>query len=165
MELKAFLKPICNIPASCESCNFSNVILAACMIISAAPLTPTPSCLDGMSLADSVCVYFAMRFAINPRKTSLTAIGRTPPFKFFKTVKEALQKAGVTDTESWPLLAKFTSFIMLVIACLDWSEAAQFTACKMCPGYILDEPASEKLGKASIWPNTVGSSNWWAWEL
>ena len=57
--------------------------LVACMILSAPPL---------ISSADSVCVCLAMHFATKRRKTSPTAIGRTPPFNFFKAVKEALRK-------------------------------------------------------------------------
>ena len=87
MELKAFLKSICNIPASCENCNFSKVILVACMILSAPPLNPTPSCLDDFVCADTVCVCLAMHFATKRQKTSPRAIGRTPPFNFFKAVK------------------------------------------------------------------------------
>ena len=90
MELKALVKSICNIPAFCENCNFVNVILVACMILSAPPLTPTPSYLDKKSLPDSVCFQLTVHFATKGRKTSPAAIGLTPHFSFFEAVKEAL---------------------------------------------------------------------------
>ena len=100
MDLKAFLKSICKIPSSCESCNFSNVIWSR-MIPSAPPLTPTPSCLDEKSSANSVCVCLAMHFE-KKKSQDLAHSYRTnttfSPFNLFKAVKEELQKTGATVT-------------------------------------------------------------------
>ena len=86
-------------------------------------------------------------------------------FNFLKAVQEALQENGPTDSGSWLLMAKIISFAFLVIACLDSSGAAQLTACEIFSGYILDRLAAEEKGEASVWPNTIGTTNWCALEL
>ena len=105
---------------------------------------------------------FIKLFRREQRSILPAALGRTPPFNFFRAIKEALPKTWTIETGSWALLAKFNSFVTLVKTCLEWSEAAHLNASKKSFGYVLDVPAAWKLGKASIWPNTVGSSNWYA---
>ena len=132
---------------------------------SAPPLTATPNCFVLKRSAASEFASRAMHLAIRRRMTSPTAIGRTPPFNFFNAVIVALHSIGATNSGSWPLLAKLTNFVKLVIARFDWSGAPQFTACSRCSGYIFDGPAAVNLENDSIWKNTDASSNWYAFVL
>ena len=91
------------------------------MIASAPPLTPTPSRMESNKSIASDFASFAKHLALRHLRSSLTAIGRTPPFFLDRAVSDAKLRAFEINEGNLPLLPVFTKLVIALRADSEWS--------------------------------------------
>ena len=161
MELKAFSKSIWRTPTPSLFPHSSYISFVAWIIDSAPPLMATPSWFRQKISNASFFAKETKHLTTRRRKTSPTAMGRTPVFLSVKAVREALQKVGPTSFGK-PLAAqKLIRLVSFCIANLDCSRLLQRMTFDRCPGYIMLGPAAAPLGKEDNMSLTTLSENWY----